>query len=599
MCGICGFANFEDVRLLRKMADKIEHRGPDDYGYYNDSDVSIATRRLAIIDVDGGHQPISNEDGSIWVVFNGEIYNYRQLRSDLEKTHRFNTNSDTEVLVHAYEEFGEEFIKKLEGEFAFCIYDRNKKILMLARDRLGVKPLYYIRYCKEGSSLFFASEIKALLETGIERAVELDALKSYLSFGYVKSPLTMFQNIFKFNPATYSIYNIRDGSLTEHKYWCLKITGTETSTEKLARVIEDSVKSMLVSEVPLGVFLSGGLDSTSLVAMASFHKKPLTTVSAGFEDAECYDELKYAKIVADYFGTDHKEVIVKDSVTKILPKVVWHFDEPVLDGSAIPEFLLAKKAKKYITVALVGEGSDELFCGYRQYKIMRYLRNLPHLNIPPSLLPSKRSKKYAAAFAKFSAKKTLTTKYLSLITNFDNGSFPTAKIDKASTAEITYKGFQSQYEGDYYKQIYNYELGYPLSEMLLMNVDKMCMANSIEARVPFLNYKLVEFASKIPYPLKLKGWDEKHILRAAMKPHIPKEIFDRAKHPFSVPITRWLEGELGEMTKQLLDKDEIDRQGIFDSSKVEEIIRKDEYSKIWSLLFFQVWHKMFIEEERV
>ncbi|KKL89086.1 hypothetical protein LCGC14_1918240, partial [marine sediment metagenome] len=369
MCGICGF-NFEDRMLIKKMSDLIFHRGPDNEGFFIDNEISLGMRRLAIIDLKKGDQPQHNEEEDIWVVFNGEIYNFAILRRELEfKGHIFYTNSDTEVIIHAYEEWGEKFLKKLRGQFAFCIYDSKKRNIFLARDALGLKPLYYYF---DGEKFIFSSEIKCILAHKIKKEINRKAFGSYISLGYTFSNLTLFKNIYKVPPSSYLIFNLNNSNLRIKKFWNLDFNIDKTKTEailstELRNLLEESVKIRLMSEVPLGVFLSGGLDSSSIVAlMNKFSDNQIQTFSIRFEEGAPVDETSYANLVSDYYNTNHTELLIKSSVYEILPKLVWHFDDLIADPAIIPVYFMAKLAREKITVALTGDGADEIFAGYSE-----------------------------------------------------------------------------------------------------------------------------------------------------------------------------------------------------------------------------------------
>jgi len=376
MCGICGF-NFEDKHLLQKMCNLIKHRGPDDDGYYTDSRISIGMRRLSIIDLNTGNQPQHNENNDIWIVFNGEIYNFIEIRSDLEqKGHSFYTQSDTEVILHAYEEWGKKCVIKLRGQFAFCIYDSRKSICFLARDHMGLKPLYYYF---DDERFIFGSEIKSILIHDVPREINLNALDYYLSLRYVPFNLTLFKGIFKLPPSTYMIFDLKDKKVKLKKYWDISFNkinniNTNIAAKELKALIEESVKLRLISDVPLGAFLSGGLDSSAIVAiMSKFMSNPVKTFSVRFEEGAPINESKYSQFVADYYNTDHTELLVSFPSYELLPDLIWHLDDLIADAAIIPVYLMAKYAKDKITVALTGDGADEVFAGYSgEYRSQRY-----------------------------------------------------------------------------------------------------------------------------------------------------------------------------------------------------------------------------------
>jgi len=609
MCGITGFIGLDDKKLLMNMTSSLSHRGPDDAGHFIDRGIGLGHRRLSIIDVKGGHQPMHNEDETIWIVFNGEIYNYIELRGKLEKKgHRFYTDCDTETIIHAYEEYGQDCPKKLRGVFAFAIWDSNKKTLFLARDRLGIKPLYYANI--DGVFLF-GSELKAILQYDMKRQVDLMALSDYLSFCYVPHPRTMFKNIKKVPPGCVLAFN-KDVKIS--RYWDFHVDTSGNKTEeyykkKIIKMLNESVRMRMMSDVPLGAFLSGGLDSSTIVAMMSQSTSdPVKTFSAVFEEGSYYDESKYARMISERFETDHHEIMLNVNDAKLLPKVIWHTEEPVPDSSLIPRFLLDQKAKKHVKVILAGEGGDELFVGYRQYKIMRsayryqgilpsFVKNtVPYVLLPFTKMPVMKVRRYSKMVSDFvptigNPKES----YKSLMQSFTEKE--KRDILPASTETNTLnKYFKNK---NFLEDMYAYELKVRLNDNFLLNVNKTSMANSIEIRVPFLDHKLIEFSSTIPMNLKLRGTEEKYIFKKAISNILPKEILERDKHPFAVSTIEWLENELKDTTQHLLSKENIKNQGCFNYRYIEKILRNKNYNHIWTLLFFGIWHKIFIEESNI
>jgi len=610
MCGIAGFVGLEDKRLIRKMCDVIEHRGPDDSGYFSDKGICLGNRRLSIIDVSGGRSIYHNEDQTIWSTSNNEIYNYKEIMEKLEKLgHRFKTSCDSEVIVHAYEQYGPDCVKIFRGMFAFAIWDSKKQTLFLARDRLGIKPLYY---AKVGEVFLFGSEIKSILEYPIRREVDRAALGDYLTFGYVPGPRTMFEGIKKLLPGHLLI--LEKDKMTIKKYWDVDYNpGTlreEYYVEKLKKILKESVEMRLMSEVPLGVFLSGGLDSSSIVAIMSSLGRNVKTISATFEEGGYYDESRYSKIVSEHFNTDHHEIVLKNNDTKLLPKIIWHFDEPSSDPSSIAEYMISEKAKKYVTVALVGEGSDELFAGYRQYKIMktayRYQKAVPG-PVKKSLIPImskgmsritpvRKPRRYLEFMADFSP--TLGNpkeSYKSMIQSL-------SEKEKASAMKFPHEEdvLGRYFSGkDFVRSMFLFELKVPLPDLLLMNVDKMTMANAVEARVPFLDHKMVEFSATVPFNLKLNGMDEKYLLKKAMAGILPKEILKRKKHPFAAPVMSWLDSGLRETADQMLSESNVRKQGYFKYNYIEKMLSKRNYNQMWPFLFFEIWHSIFIDRGQV
>ncbi len=618
MCGICGTAGFSDGTLLRKMCDVIHHRGPDDSGMFLENGIGLGHQRLSIIDVKSGRQPIHNEDESIWIVFNGEIYNYLTLKEELEKLgHRFYTSSDTEAIVHAYEEFGDKCAEKLHGMFAFAIWDDNRKRLFLARDRIGKKPLYFVNL---DDKLLFGSEIKSILQySEIERKVDIQALHHYLTFSYVPGPRTMFKGIKKLLPGCTLCF--KNGSIEIKRYWdfYLDSSGTRQSDEyyinKVKELLTEAIRSRLMSEVPLGAFLSGGLDSSTVVAlMSGLMDEPVKTITASFEDGGSYNESMYARIVADHFGTEHHDVVLRSKDIGILPEIIWHFDEPVLDASAIPEYMIAEKAKQYVTVVLVGEGSDELFMGYLQHRLLPDIynyqkpfpgfikRNIAHevAKFLACAIPVRKAKRYLGFASNLSRtlgdQKEMYRIMIGRFTEFEKNGLCISTPEISEDALAPY--FQDE---NFLNNMLSFEIKVNLPDNYLMNVDKMTMAHAIEARVPFLDHRLVEFAGTIPVDLKLRGSDEKYILKKMMTGILPDAIIKRKKHPFTVPIVSWFETDLRELTEELLSEKNIREQGYFDHDYVRKVLSKNnlDYNQPLALMYFQLWHRIFIENDNL
>lgn len=618
MCGICGF-NWEDRNLVRKMTSILEHRGPDDKGYYINKNLSLGHRRLSIIGIKTGKQPIYNEDKSIVIMFNGEIYNYLELKKEL-KNHRFSTNTDTEVLIHLYEEYGPEFVRKLNGMFVFALYDSKKKTLLIARDRLGIKPLYYYFNNKK---FIFASEIKSILfNKEIKREVDKEALKNYLTFRVVLGKNSIFKGIKKLQPAHYLIF--KNNKIETKKYWDIHYSEQKNSEDffvkKLQQELKEAVKKRLMSEVPFGAYLSGGIDSSAIVAiMSKLVDEPVKTFSVGFGTSDPKEELKPSKLVADYFKTDHKEIIVKESTSKLLPKVIYHYDEPVADPAAIPTYIMSKYTKPKATVILVGEGADEQFAGYEHFKFL--LLNKKTKIIPNfikkslvNLVPKKSLNlffKYAQSLGEEGIKRfgkllihvnNKAQSYLDIVSFFDKDELKELGLNYDISGEFNKLYFNDK--NKFLNQLMHLENKTLLIEEKLMKVDKMTMAHSIEARVPFLDHKLVEFAASIPTNLKLKGFTEKYILRKAMKPYLPKFTVKRKKERFFVPIDNWLKGEVMDIAKDLLSRENMAKHN-FNYNYIQKIF--DNYNKsklfysrqLWTLMTYEIWHKLYIEQEKI
>lgn len=607
MCGICGITGIGDKKLINRMCKILRHRGPDDWGVFVDSKISLGNVRLSIIDLSGGHQPIHNEDSSIWVSFNGEIYNFSELREELNKIgHKFYTKSDTETIVHLYETYGEEFLSRLHGMFALALWDSNKKLLILARDRLGKKPLYYAQINK---NLIFASEIKAILEYPEFRPkLNLIALYHYLSFQYVPRDLTIFRNIKKLLPGQFLIW--RNGKIKLKKYWNIKfspkIQDLNFYTKKIVKLLEESVKRRLISEVPIGAYLSGGIDSSTVVVlMAKCMNESVKTISVGFGEKE--DELEYARIIADYLNTDHKEMYVKSDTIKLLPDIIWHLDEPLADAAVIPVYLMSQVAKKYVKVVLTGDGGDETMGGYPHYKTLPFVYS--HQKYYPLLIrriidkivsPLPMYYKFIRYFKYIGAadKAEMYFRYSCVFSEEEKRKiFKQIKIKNLNSLNIIKPFFKS--DDDFRNQLFLCDIKNLLAEDFNMKIDKMTMAHSIEARCPFLDQEWVKFTAEIPPDLKIYNGIEKYILKVAMKDILPKPIIKRKKHGFNVPINLWLTKELKEFAYiNLLEKESI-TMAIFKEEFLKKIFKDIDKSykdanKIWTLLILKLWYDKFI-----
>jgi len=621
MCGICGILYFGRERnveeaLLRKMCASIIHRGPDDEGILIDKNIGIGIRRLSIIDLTAGHQPIHNEDETVWIICNGEIYNYKEIRKELKEAgHRFYTNSDTEVIVHLYEEFGENCVQRLNGMFAFSIWDKRKKRLFAARDRLGVKPFYY---SIDKEKFIFGSEIKAILEDKeINREVDPQALNDYLTFRYVPCPLTMFKGIRKLPPGHLII--IDEGKFVLKEYWDLKFSVDRRKTEadfasELLERLEESVKKRLMSDVPLGVFLSGGLDSSAITGLMSrLVSEPVKTFSVAFDGHEDCNELDYARQISDLYHTDHHELVIDhNDFTAFLPGFIWHMDEPVADPASIPLYYISKLAKNYVTVLLSGEGGDEVLAGYSYWKVVLY-------------------QKLQSIYEKFPGffKKTVNAinEKTMRINFFKRSNLPAEKRDLYSATgvfdeeekkifcterllgvagiepswNILRECFNKVKDESYLNKILYLDTKTWLPEELLMKADKMTMATSVELRVPFLDYTFVEFCATIPPSLKTKIGVNKYIFKKAVSSFVPKGIIKRKKMGFPVPISAWFRKELKEYTADILLSGQSTRRGYFRSEKIRQILEEhwscafDHSLKIWNLLVLELWFRTYMD----
>jgi asparagine synthase (glutamine-hydrolysing) len=609
------------------MGEIITHRGPDDSGHYFGHGVALGMRRLSIIDVSGGHQPISNEDETVWVVLNGELYNFQSLRDELEATgHRFGTHTDTEVIVHLYEQHGIEFVNRLRGMFGLALWDTKRERLVLARDRIGEKPLYVRR---ESGRLLFASEMKSILQAeDVPRRINFAALEEYLALGYVPAPLTMIDGVEKLLPGHYLV--AEKGAVEDHEYWDVPFGRRENHSEqewieRIRTKLLETVKAQLVSDVPLGAFLSGGVDSSTIVAaMANLTGRPVKTYSIGYDGEHTYyNELPYAKQVAQAFATDHHEIVVHPEVSELLPKLVWHMDEPIADSACLTTFLVSRLARESVTVILSGVGGDELFGGYRRYlgnTLMRYYRRLPGFlrkNWLPALLdriPQDRHStwkdyaRYAAAFVK-SAGLNPAAQYMGYVTLFspavqkellqERRSGASTGTDHAAAALQGY--FSRCNDPDNLNQIFYADLKSSLADDLLAMTDRMSMAASIECRAPLVDFEMVELASSMPSSLKVRGFDLKYLLKKAVAPWLPREIVERKKRGFGAPLGAWLRKELQPMVSDLLSEEQVRRRGFFHWPAIQTILadhgaqRKDYSDHLFALVVLELWCRAFLD----
>jgi asparagine synthase (glutamine-hydrolysing) len=619
MCGICGQLNFEPNRpvsaqQIQRMNRTLIHRGPDDEGVYLKGSVGLAMRRLSIIDLSTGKQPIGNEDGSIQVVYNGEIYNFREIRKELEaKGHRFVTNSDTEVIPHLYEEQGEEFVHKLNGMFAIGLWDERRRKLLLVRDRLGIKPLYYYA---DSDRLVFGSEIKALLEAGIPMEIDQEALSLYLALRYIPAPRTIFVGVEKLPPGR--LLRVQARATKQETWWDLPsetpgvVRAEQELAEELRELLADAVKIRLISDVPLGVFLSGGVDSSAVVAMMTRAASgPVRTFAIGFAQ-KSYDELGYARLIAEKFGTRHEEMQVDIKPREILPRLMETYDEPFADSSSIPTWYVSRMARDSVTVALGGDGGDELFGGYETYAAYqwaRLYRKLPGFlaqGIIPGIvnrLPvsdAKVSFDYKAKRFVLWARRPPEEAHYGWTVTFDapqREALLADGISRGTDALSLFVNACRAFPGeDKLAHLMRLDTKIYLPDDILVKVDRMSMANSLEVRPPLLDYRIVEWASRLPSGFKVKGLRKKAILRRAMKGIIPDEILNRKKKGFNVPMASWLRGELREVFCDQLSPERIKAQGIFRPEAVQSLWethaeRRADYSRqLWALLVFSLWY---------
>lgn len=627
MCGIFGIISLRegyspDPDLLGPMAEITYHRGPDDQGSYHDRRIAMAMRRLSIIDVDHGRQPIANEDQTLWIVCNGEIYNFRELRRSLSaRGHRFATGSDTEVILHLYEEHGLACVDHLEGMFAFALWDTTRRRLFIARDRLGIKPLYYHRDAK---CLIFASEAKAILTVpGVERDVDPIGLQEYLTFGHTPTDRSLFKGIEKLPPA--SLIVCQDGKIEQQRYWHLPHRIDEQPSEaqwaeRIHDEIESAVVSQMVSDVPLGAFLSGGIDSSAIVAMMAKHSsEPVKTYSIGFDTGAAgafYNELPHARQVVEMFNTEHREILVRPDVVSLLPKLLWHMDEPVSDSALITTYLVSEFAREDVTVILSGVGGDELFGGYirylgdyyaRQYhRLPRWLRYriiAPLVRILPSDRHSRFTNltRYARAFVG-SSESSSQERYRSYIEVF-GGDTLDRLLTSARKGDIDSldRAFMIACDGDSLNRLMRVDLETQMPNDLLMLTDKMTMAASLECRVPFLNHELVELAAGLPAGLRIHDGKLKSLLKRALADVLPASILQRKKRGFGAPIGSWFKRELEPLMRHLLSRRCTERRGLMNWQVIEETKalhasgKEDHTDHLLALLNFEIWAQLYLD----
>ncbi len=621
MCGICGI--FEPGResvidrgAVKAMADTIYHRGPDDEGYFCGPGIGLGFRRLSIIDVAGGHQPLSNEDETVWVTLNGEIYNFRELNKKYLNTgHTFRTRSDTETIVHLYEELGEECFAQMRGMFAIALWDTRKRRLLLARDRIGKKPLFY---SWDGKRLLYASEMKAILAAdNSKRDIDIEAMSDYFSFLYEPAPKTIYRNVRKLRPAHYLV--IDDQGLREVPYWDLHFDQPENRSEAdwCSRLIEEyraSVKMRLISDVPLGAFLSGGVDSSSVVALMNEFQPPVTTCSIGFPE-EKYNEAADAKEFATSLHANHHEQIVTPKAVDIVEKLAWHYDEPFGDSSAVPTYYVSKIARQFVTVALSGDGGDENFAGYRRYKF-DVRENLMRSFLPGGVRRgvfgplSRWYPKADWAPRIFRAKTTLQSLARSPLEGYFNtiSSFPPDLKHKLLSGDVLHQlnGYDSMSVLQYHydradtqdplSRIQYVDIKTYLVDDILVKVDRASMANSLEVRCPLLDHRLMELIAQIPSDLKLHRGIGKYIFKKALEPVVPQNILQRRKLGFSIPLAEWFRGDLKDFTySAVFDRPDnyLNYSFLTECWKQHQRSQRDWSSLFWTVLMFKSWQGVF------
>ncbi|CAN5313405.1 asparagine synthase (glutamine-hydrolyzing) [soil metagenome] len=643
MCGIAGWANLDSKTastnhseaVLHQMCERMKHRGPDSEGLWLDNGVALGMRRLSIIDLHTGEQPVYSEDKSVVVVMNGELYNFREVRAELEKRgHKFETQSDTEILPHLYEEYGEAMLEHINGMFAFALWDKRKQKLLIARDRFGEKPLYYGVF---DNKFVFASEPKVLLQhPSVKAEINTDALRSFLSFDYVPAPASIYKNIYKL-PAAHLLV-LEKGEIKTRRYWNLSwrkggsphiskganvengsALSFEKSAEELRELLADAVRMRLVSDVPLGILLSGGVDSSTVAAFATqFSTEKVKTFSIGFEESS-FDESKFARQVATHLNTEHyEEKLSVEKAADLISEIGTWLDEPMSDGSLIPTFLLSRFVRKHVTVALGGDGGDEIFAGYPMYfghkvanlygKVPRFLRNgliEPIVNNLPvsnkNLSFDYKAKRFVAA-----SKYDVVTRHHSWFGSFsiDDQQNLLSKDILENTSGDIYKGAKDLLKicdaKNEIEQMQFLDMNFYMAEDILTKVDRASMAVSLEVRAPFLDPRVAQFAAQIPLEYKLKGNKGKYILKKAVEPLLPKNILHRPKKGFGIPIAEWLKGRLNPLMHDLLASERLKNQGLFDEHFVQKLIKEHEtniashHKQLWTLLVFQLWFDNFL-----
>ena len=627
MCGIAGLLNFDsnrkaDPRLLQRMCDAIAHRGPDDEGFYVNGQVGLGMRRLSIIDVGGGHQPIFNEDRSLCIVFNGEIYNHREIREELiAKGHTYATQTDTESILHLYEEIGVHCVEKLRGMFAFAIWDERKRSLFLARDRVGIKPLFYRL---EGDRLLFASEIKSILQDpAVPRDIDLQALDAYVALSYSMAPRTIFREISQLLPGHFLVWE--DGKVRFERYWDLyyrpnRKAKVDDLAAEFLHLLREAVGQHLISDVPLGAFLSGGIDSTTLVALMSEHmSEPVKTFTIGFGGTVggFEDERPFARLAADRYGTDHHELEVRPNLEGVIEKIVTGFDEPFADDSSIPTYYISEMTRKHVKVALSGLGGDELMGGYDRYlgfslsesyaRIPRWVRRnlferiiglvpdssggtvsqLKRFILPADLPPAQRY---------FAYRVLLDAERRAALFSPD----VRREIEGAQVEDECARYFHSPNASEPLDRVMYQDVKVYLPNDILANTDRMSMAHSLEVRVPFLDHKLMEFCATIPAEWKVRGLQKKFLLRRAVAHLLPGEILQKKKQGFVGPMALWLRHELRDYVRDTLSEASLKAHGYFEPRAVALILdehfsrRRRHDTLIWALLVFQVWHRLYM-----
>jgi len=628
MCGICGIFHYGsgqavDRWLLEKMCNVITHRGPDEQGIFVDNNIGLGNRRLSIIDLENGTQPIANEDNTIFVILNGEIYNFPELRLKLAaKGHKFRTRTDTETIVHLYEEKGIECLLDLNGMFAVAIWDARSHELFLARDRIGIKPLHY---SIQDGSLYFGSEIKSILQNRkINTKVDESALAEYLSWLYIPAPRTIYEKVKKLLPGRY--LHAKDGSVQIHRYWSFEMSPQNGKSEKqlcdeLEYKFDSAIARQMISDVPLGAFLSGGIDSSMVVSsMAKTNSETIKTFTVGFDHKGC-DERLYARRVAEWLASEHHELAINPKALNNLPELLWYYDEPFADEAALPTYYLSQSARQTVRVALSGEGADELFAGYRVYqteRLQRWYANLPKqirnviLSGLARISDLNWSDKMQDLFSWLHNGLRLTDmvaeeRYLSKLAIFA-ADFQQTLLQKKPDVE-PYESLVTLFNGssytDFLEKLLSAGMNFNLPNKMLTKIDRASMAASLEVRVPFLDNEIVDFAATLPLNMKFRGLTTKHIVKKVLARRLPQNLYRRPKHGLDVPFKQWFREDLIQAARHYLRKDLLNKQGIFNADVVEKILKSHELGynnnarQIYGLTVFQIWYNTIYNRDAV
>jgi asparagine synthase (glutamine-hydrolysing) len=628
MCGIAGMLDLMgravEKPVLKRLCDTLAHRGPDEEGYFLRNGTGLGQRRLSIIDLSTGRQPLGNEDGTVWVTFNGEIYNFQELRQRLEKAgHRFATHSDTEVIVHAYEQYGVECVRQFRGMFAFALWDERQRTLFLARDRVGKKPLFHTH---AGGQFLFASELQALVQhPAVSRETDLTSIDDYLTYGYIPAPRTIYRGVFKLPPAHWLLLNADSGDTRMERYWRLEYAPKldlhpNEAAEGLLEVLTEAVRLRLIADVPVGALLSGGVDSSLVVALMSrLSSQPVRTFSIGFEEQE-FNELPFARLVAQRYATDHHEFVVRPNALEVLPKLIRHYGEPYADSSAIPSYYVAQLTRQHVKVALNGDGGDESFGGYERYlgsaladryqRIPRLVRRAliePVVALIPDRLGRRNRLRQAKRFLQQAGHPT-AERYLRWISTF-------RPAEKEALYSAEFRDLTREYHGeawllDLFESIDRtgltgidalmaVDVQSYLPYDLLVKMDIATMANSLEARSPFLDHQVMEFAARLPVSLKVRGMTLKYLLKKVGRQLLPPQNLARRKMGFGVPVGHWMRHELRPILEEVLFSPGALQRGYFREDALRLLVRahlegSQDYSfHLWALVCLELWHREF------